>query len=174
MVQLTSDPVKTKAACIYDVLDLGKQRPLTRAKVERMVTLFTLMAVHHLPRLSSDYPEENKSKFLRQMMKWNDYRARFIQRVLEEFFRDEANLYLNEFVARCTQEKFVMLFDPVSLRDTMNRWIIEDERRGEFVLKKEAFSGRLSEAILQMGSRDSFVSQQKLLKNKLGTPKLSK
>ena len=53
-----------------------------------------------------------------------------------------------------------MLFDPISLRETMNRWILEDEKRGDFMMKKEAFSGRLSEAIIQMGARESFVSQQ--------------
>ena len=70
--------MKTKASCVYNVLDLGKKRSLSKAKVERIVTLFTLMAVHHLPRLASDYPEENKSKFLKLMMKWNDYRHRFV------------------------------------------------------------------------------------------------
>ena len=63
-----------------------------------------------------------------------------------------------------------MLFDPISLRETMNRWILEDEKRGDFMMKKEAFSGRLSEAIIQMGARESFVSQQKVLKNRLGVP----
>ena len=78
IVQLTSDPGKTKASCVYNVLDLGKKRSLSKAKVELVITLFTQMAVHHLPRLASDYPEENKSKFLKLMMKWNDYRRRFV------------------------------------------------------------------------------------------------
>ena len=53
--------MKTKASCVYNVLDLGKKRSLSKAKVELVITLFTQMAVHHLPRLASDYPEENKS-----------------------------------------------------------------------------------------------------------------
>ena len=90
--------------------------------------------------------------------------------MLDDFCRTDVDFYQEEFVARCEQEKFLVLFDPISLRETMNRWIQEDEKRGDFVMKKEAFSGRLSEAIIQMGARESYVSQQKLLKSRMGAP----
>ncbi len=90
-------------------------------EIRLIFTVFVAVTLKLLPLYSSDYPDQDKSKYYKFFCQWDYMQSDLVDLLLDTFCRGEKKITQNEFIARSNEYHY--FFDTLGLREEVKREI---------------------------------------------------
>lgn len=97
-------------------------------EIRQIFTIYVAVALKLLPLYSSDYPDQDKSKFYKFFCQWDYMQGDLVELLLDTFCRSDKKITQNEFISRA--QDYPYFFDSLGLREEVKREISLREMSG--------------------------------------------
>ncbi len=98
-------------------------------EIRQIFTIYVAVSLKLLPLYSSDYPDQDKSKYYKLYCQWDYMQNELVELLLDTFCRSDKKITQNEFIQRSIDYNY--FFDTLGLRDEVKREISMREMDGE-------------------------------------------